>query len=328
MSPYLKSIETPLRYCLTILGFVAGLYFLYQLRNLIVLLFFAFLFMTAVNPMVNFWETKKLSRSFGILITYILILMIISLMMAVVIPPLITQVTVLFNQIKLPANLLRQLSQYQLQDIPMLASQFTSLPKVVSAITGTFSSFIQVITFGVISFYLLMERPNLHHYLLHVMGKNLTEAKIEDFVNSIEKHIGSWVRGQLTVMSIFGLIIFIGLTLMRVEYALPLAILAAACEIIPNIGGILSAAPAIMIAYFMMSPAMAIAVTALYILTQEVEHNVIVPTVMKRVIGINPLVTIILILVGLELGGFGGAILALPCYIVVQAFFQEWHHIK
>src|SRR5690606_25972552 len=110
---------------------------------------------------------------------------------------------------------------------------------------------------------------------------------------------------------------YVGLMLLGVPYAVPLAIIAGLLEIIPNIGPTISAIPAILVPLLVMhDPVTALFVAALYIIIQQVENNVLVPKIMQSAVGIHPLITILLIIIGLKLSGVAGAILAVPLFLV------------
>jgi len=123
-------------------------------------------------------------------------------------------------------------------------------------------------------------------------------------------------------MIIIGLLTFIGLTLLGIDYALPLAIFAGFLEIIPSFGPFISAIPAVLVG-LLISPLMALAVIALYFLIQQVENNFIVPQLMAKECGLNPLVTIIALIVGFKLGGVIGAILAVPVVLLIEIILTE-----
>ena len=116
-------------------------------------------------------------------------------------------------------------------------------------------------------------------------------------------------------MTIIGVLTYLGLIALGIPYALPLAIFAGILEIVPGIGPIVSSIPAILLG-FTVSPVMAAAVAALYFLIQQLENNLIVPNIMRRVAGVNPLVTMVSIAIGLKLAGVLGAILAVPIVIL------------
>jgi len=123
-------------------------------------------------------------------------------------------------------------------------------------------------------------------------------------------------------MTIVGVLSFVGLRLLGIEFALPLAILAGLLEIIPNIGPIVSAIPAVL-SGLTVSPLMGLAVAALYFLIQQIENSIIVPRVMQKVVGVNPLVTILSLAIGFKLAGVAGAILAIPVVLVIQVATSE-----
>ncbi len=144
----------------------------------------------------------------------------------------------------------------------------------------------------------------------------------------IELKLGGWLRGQIILMLIIGISTYIGLTLLGVEYALALAVIAGILEIVPIIGPILSAIPALIVA-FTVSPIAGFGVIGLYILIQQLENHLVVPKVMQKAVGFNPLVTIIVLMIGGNLLGLMGAILAIPIAIVViemiRYFLYENH---
>jgi predicted PurR-regulated permease PerM len=249
---------------------------------------------------------------------------------AAVVPPMVTETAKLINQIPIPPALAENINNYHLDTATLntLAGQLDSIPKVLGMIGSTVGFFAVLIIMIVMSFYLLKERPRLHKNLIWLFGRTQTERQAELFVDRIEHQIGGWVRGEFALMLIVGLLTYLGLLLLNVSYALPLAIMAGLLEILPSIGPTLSAIPAVIIAFLTTSPTMAVAVLALYVLVQQLENSLIVPIVMKRAVGINPLATIVLILIGLRLGGIGGAALAIPLFLSGQVIFKEYRRFK
>jgi predicted PurR-regulated permease PerM len=272
----------------------------------------------------------NLPRALSIALTYIIFYGLIIATLSAIVPPFITQVEILARQIQIPQSIISSLdlNTINLQDLDVIAGQFTSVPKILSIIFSAFSVVLVIFTISVITFYLLIERKNLHHSLTWFFGDGQAEAKAESFVNQIESQIGGWVRGESALMFIVGLLTYIGLKLLGINYALPLAIIAGILEILPNIGPTISAVPAIAVAYFSVSPTMALAVTALYVLVQQLENNFIVPMVMKQSVGLNPLITIVTLLVGFRLGGAIGAVLSIPIFLVLKVVVTEIYRIQ
>ena len=139
---------------------------------------------------------------------------------------------------------------------------------------------------------------------------------------AIERKLGAWVIGQLALAVIVGVITYIGLTLLGVEFALSLSIIAGIFEIVPIIGPIISAIPAVLVA-LTMSPMMALLVAGLFFVVQQLENNIFVPIVMRRAVGIPPIVTILALTIGGKLAGVAGIMLAVPLVVAMQVIFQS-----
>lgn len=129
--------------------------------------------------------------------------------------------------------------------------------------------------------------------------------------NRMQMKIGKWLRGQLFLSLIIFLLSWLGLSVLGVKYALVLAVFAGVTELIPYFGPFIGGVPAVLIA-FTQSPTLAILVIVLYVVIQLIENHVLVPKVMQKAVGLNPVVTIIVILIGAKLAGILGIILAVP----------------
>ncbi len=325
-----QTIEISHRTILFSVFFLIGLYILFLLRDVIIGLFISVLIATALNPAVNRLEKLRLSRPFAIMIIYALILTTIIFMAGTIVPPLITQTNYLIESLPLATITSQlQLLEVNLENIQLITNQLGSVAPLLRVLSTTFSGLVTFFTFAVITFYILMERKNLHKHLVLLFGDDGQEARAEKFVNRIEHRIGGWVRGEAALMLIVGFITYIGLRLLNIPYALPLSILAGLLELIPNIGPTISAIPAILTSLLTShNPLTALFVTALYILVQQLENNLIVPRVMKSAAGVHPLITIICIVIGLRLTGIPGAILAVPIFLVSQVTYQEFTNLK
>jgi predicted PurR-regulated permease PerM len=130
-------------------------------------------------------------------------------------------------------------------------------------------------------------------------------------VNRMQDKIGLWLRGQLLLSFIIFIMCLLGLSIFGVKYAWVLALFAGIVEIIPYLGPFIGAVPAVFIA-FTQSPELGVIVLVLYILIQQLENYLIVPLVMKKAVGLNPVVVIIAMMVGSQVAGIPGIILAVP----------------
>lgn len=322
----MRTIEISHRTIVFTIFFLIGLWLLWQIRSVILALFIAFILATAFNPLVARLARFRIPRTVAILLVYLFVLGVVLGVAVSIIPPLIDQTSVLVS--RLPEYMTR-LGVVGV-DQNLISEQLVNLGRIpvniFQFVVSLFSNIIAVFIVLVLAFYLLLEWGNLDRRVVFFFGKDGVRAKA--FLATIEKRLGGWVRGELLLMTIIGLLTYTGLRLLGVHFALPLAILAGLLEVVPNVGPLVAAIPAIIVG-FTISPVIGISVAALYFLIQQVENSVIVPKVMERSVGLPPLATLIALAVGVELGGIMGAILAVPVLLVVQVtvaeFFKDWN---
>lgn len=256
----------------------------------------------------------------AILLIYIFLFGFVGVSFGSAIPSLIAESNRLINV--LPTFVSRFLPYINL-DIQSFTQQIAPLGENIFRVTvNIFSNIVSLFTVLVFAFYFLIERRNAEAILTDTMGREAAKWVL-DVLREVEARLGAWVRGQLLLMTIVGVLVYIGLTILRVEYALPLAILAGLLEILPIIGPNLAAIPGILVA-LTVSPLLALSVAALYFLVQQVENNIIVPQVMKHSVGFSPLVTIVALMIGGRLAGVAGAALAVPAVLTFQVLLHKW----
>ena len=299
--------------------FLLGLWLLYVIRDILFLLFISFIMMSALRPLVVGLEHYRIPRIVSILLIYILAFVFLSLAFAGVVPTLLSQTSRLIAA--MPTFLTKVAPALGI-DLKSMTSQIAPLSEnIVNVTLGIFSNILTTLTILILTFYFLLERRHTEKYLVEFMGEEAAQKVIALGV-LIEQRLGAWVAGELLLMTLIGVFSFIGLTLLHVDYALPLSIIAGLLEAVPMIGPIISAVPAILVA-LSASPVLALSVAALYIIIQQVENNAIVPFVMKKSVGISPVLTIIALLVGGRLAGIVGAILAVPGVLVLEIVLGE-----
>lgn len=314
----------------TLTLFILGVYLAWLLQGVIVALFISLLLATAINPFVVRLERRGVSRQLGITLIFLLLILSLLLIFAAVVPPFVRELYRLLDTIVIPQSLKNSLLslEYSLQDLEVIFNQLKGLPRIFDAVSGIFSVIVVAVTFGVVTYYILMERPTLHRYLVWLFGNSRDEKKAERFVDALEHQIGGWVRGEALLMFVVGGLTYLGLAILGVPYALPLAILAGVLEILPNVGPTLASIPALIIALTHGSPLYAAIVGGAYILIQQLENSFIVPKIMKQSVGINPLITILCMIVGLKLGGVVGAFIAVPLYLCIKVVATEWYRLR
>jgi predicted PurR-regulated permease PerM len=257
-----------------------------------------------------------------------------ALIVILLIPPISDQVVQL--QINFPAywdkviddvsNISQLLSSYGLS-APLkayLSSLNSNLPftgdifeKIGDFFRNIFAGFVIL----VITFYLLVEENATKKILRSLMPVDLLPYSYQMF-NRIQRQLGLWLRGQLILSFCIFILVFIALSALNVKYALILAIIAGILEFIPYLGPAFSGFIAVSLT-FLHSPFQALLVLILYILIQVFENNVLVPNVMRHAVGLNPVISLVSLLIGAALGGFIGVILAIPVATSVNVFLQD-----
>lgn len=280
--------------------------------------------MTAFKPWADYFERWHIPRPVSVIIIYILIIGLLSYVITSVIPPLITQSIHLAQN--LPAYIKSVLPFIQI-DVQTLTQQIAPLGENIFKVTiGVFSNIIALFTIFMISFYMIVERKYLESHLADFLGAE-GARQIVIIIKKSEEKLGAWVRGQLLLAFAIGLFTFIGLTILGIPFTLPLSILAGILEIVPFIGPIISAIPAILVA-LTFSPLLALTTAAAYFVIQQLEAHIVVPLVMKKTVGIPPLMTIISLMIGGKLAGISGALLAIPVVLVIETIIVEYTKLK
>jgi predicted PurR-regulated permease PerM len=295
------------------------------LKEIIVSIFLAYILMAAVLPIVKYLESKKFPKIIAVLIPYFGILIAIFLLVLPLVPFVAAQIQSLIKNI--PGFLDRSADSFGLainrsQIENYLNTELETLGKsAVNVTTKVFGGLFSVITVFIVSLYLLLYEDKFKKFIAHLFYKDVLDLALET-VDKVNYKLGAWFRGQIQLCFLIGLLSWIGLTILGLPFALPLALLAGILEIIPTLGPIISSIPAIIIA-FTISPTMAITVIALYILIQALENQVIVPKVMQKAVGLNPVVVILGIMIGTKLMGIAGALLAIPFISFIIVIFNS-----
>lgn len=270
--------------------------------------------MAAVLPAVEFLQRKKFPKIVAVLIPYLAIVTAIFLLIIPLVPFVTEQIQSLITNF--PKFLDRSATTFGFTVDPdqletYLSSELSSLGEnAVNVTTQVFGGIFSIITIFVVSFYLLMYSDSFKRFMANMFHDGSREY-IHTTLDKINEKLGAWLRGEIVLMVFIGFFSWIGLTILGLPYALPLALLAGLLEIIPTLGPILSAIPAVIVA-FTISPTMALTVVVLYLLIQALENQLLVPKVMQKAVGLNPVIVILSIMIGANLMGFAGALLAIP----------------
>lgn len=313
-------IEISHRTILFTIFILAAIWVFFQISDILFLIFIAFIIMSGLRPIVDFLTKKRIPRILSVLLTYAVFVGLFGVLLLGTIPTLVSQTTKFIQEF--PSFITRVMPNFYL-DSNTLTAQIAPLGEnIVKVTVSIFSNVITTLTVFVFAFYFLLERGKAEEALRSLVGSEMGE-RLTRVLHAIEDRLGSWVLGQFFLMIVIGVFSFIGLSFLHVDFALPLAIIAGLLEIVPTIGPIISALPAVLVA-ISISPVMAGSVLVLYVLIHQLENNLIVPFVMKKSVGFSPIITIVALMVGGKLGGIGGAVLAIPMLLVAQEIVREF----
>lgn len=297
------------------------LWLMFYLRDIFVLFFLAFILATAIEPVVNLLGKKKIPRWVTIIGIYLLLMLFVYFLARLIIPPISEQVntfsrerTQLAAEIdsyleKAPSTVRVAINDF-IHQIPEKISKYSKSGTVLQNALGVFSGLLGFLTVMVISFYLLIEKNSMENFVKTYWPQKSNQKALKIFKEIVTK-TSYWARGQLVLSGSIGLLTYVGLTLLGVDYALSLALLAAVTELLPIVGPFIGAVPAMIIA-FAINPLLVFWVGLMYFGIQQFENHVLVPQVMKRALGLSPVAIIFALLVGAKLLGILGVIISIP----------------
>jgi predicted PurR-regulated permease PerM len=311
------------------------LYFLYLISDILIILFVSLIFASAFDPTVDWLAKRKIPRTVGILLIYLVLFTLVSLIIYLIIPPITQEVTELsqnfpyyFEKIISVFSKLREYSFEHgiLDNIKNgLSSLTANLPNaaggVFSTLTGIFGGIVSFVLILVLTFYMVVEE-NAMKKLIWSIAPPKHQAYLMLLISRMQKKIGLWLRGQLILCLIIFILDYLGLLILNVKYALVLALIAGLTEFVPYFGPIIGAIPAVFLAFFQ-SPALALFVAALYYIVQLVENHILVPKIMQKAVGLNPIISIVALLVGFKVAGVIGAILSIPVVTAISVFIKD-----
>jgi predicted PurR-regulated permease PerM len=326
-------LELFTRKILILLGIAAGAAVLWFARDVLVLVFIAAVLAAGIAPVVRrvriLWRYqfhRQLSRGKAVMIVYMPFLVAVLLIGILVVPRFIHDTQELGKRLPalLDQNVLAPLAEYgvpvnvireELRTAELPRTRvFAYMRNAAAAIASVFAVLFMVV-------YMLIDAERLRNLFLLVYPPEV-RGKRRLALMRVAKRMSGWLSAQLLLCAIIGVATFVGLTALRVPYALPLAIIAAVGELVPVIGPTVGAIPALIIA-LLHSPWQFWSVLAFAFLLQKVENYFIVPRVMSAKVSISPLAVFIAFLVGASLLGLMGAIMAIPVAAIAQVAFDE-----
>lgn len=336
-------------------------FLLYRMMDLVLVVLTAVVIASAVEPLVNWFSKYKVKRLYSVIITYVCVIFIFSGLIYSFVPPVLNQASnLLSNAPKYLDNLILwnplndakltetgkvagdistsltggkqiitgissgSINPSILSDLIAKFKEFTSstsdsLIKIASNLFGGLFSFIMII---VLSFYLAVQEGGVEKFL-RIITPLKNEAYVIDLWKRSQKKIGYWIQGQLLLGVLVGVLVYLGLMILGIENALLLAVFAGFFEIIPLFGPVIAAIPAILSGFIAGGLPTSLLVLGLFIIIQQFENHLIYPLVVKKIIGISPILVILSLIVGAKLAGFLGILLSTPVTSALMEFIDD-----
>ncbi len=308
---------------LIVIGLIFSIGLLWLIKDIVVYLFIGLILALVLEPFVEWLVKKKIPRSISVLVVMASFITILVFLGSLAIVPLTYQIQALVANFPAYVNYFLQITGIKdaTQVTNALMSQFSqSSVSIINATLGLFSGVLTMFVVLLFTLYIMFDLHNLRVRFIEVFPMSL-QQEIRLIILTVEKKLGGWLRGQITLMFIIGLTTYIGLEIIGMPYALALAVIAGLLEIVPVIGPIIGSVPAIVIA-FSINPIMGFGVLFLYLVVQQLENNLIVPKVMQKAVGFDPLVTIIALMIGSNLYGVMGALISIPVTIILFEVYK------
>jgi len=322
-----------------------GIYVAYLLRDVVLVVIAAIVIASAIEPMTLWFTRRRVPRTIGVIITYLSIAIVIFGVVYLVLPSLLSDTAGFLSQAPQYANMvdagtllerfnitttdstfLQGLSEsLSAGDLVSGLRSFIAIPggvfKIVSSIFGGVFSFVLVI---VLSFYFAVQERGIEQFI-QIVAPAGKQAYAIDLWQRSQRKIGQWMQGQLLLMLLVGVLVFLGLTILGIKHAFLFALLAGAFEVIPLFGPVLASIPPLLVAFSDGGASSVLMVAGLFVIIQQFENHLIYPLVVNKVVGIPAMVVILALVVGGQLGGLLGALLSVP---IAAALMELFHDVK
>jgi predicted PurR-regulated permease PerM len=329
------STRTIIRVFFTLVGLGVLLYTLYLVRSVIGLLLIAVFLAIALGPAVDHAARMKLPRPAAILAVFLALFIGIFLLGLIVVPPIVSEVQAFADDVPSYIEDIRKndtLREYDNKyDITnKLEDQASSLPSrlgdaagALQAVTvGVFSTVIQLVTVLTITFFLLLDGGRIANFLL-AQVRNEHQERVRGVAGDIYNATGGYVAGALTLATAAGVSTYILLSILDVPFAVPLAVLMAFFDLVPLVGSTIGGVLVGLVTLLADFPGDTLIWVVFVLVYQQFENNVLQPLVYRRAVNLHPLAVITAILIGSNLLGVLGALVAIPIAAAIQITLKD-----
>ncbi|MBI4085480.1 MAG: AI-2E family transporter [Candidatus Liptonbacteria bacterium] len=298
-------------------------------KDIIMGLFLAIVLSAGLEIPIDAMEKRRLPRTIGAILIFLILMGIIAMFLYAVVPLVIVNINEAIFSIQKASHgtwwqsffnikTSRSINDFMSRIVDNFISTGTSPLETLSHIFGGLTLAISVF---IISFYLSVNKNGVERFIKIISPVDYEENALRIFDRS-RKRIALWFKAQFILSLMMGLLVWLALSLLGVKYAPMLGAIAGIMELVPFVGPILAGAISVLVAA---SDSFSLAVYTLiaFLVLQQVESNILVPLLMKRTAGLHPVLVIVSLLVGIEVGGFLGAIVAVPAAAIFEEIVED-----
>lgn len=320
------------------IAIVAFALLFYFLRDILMILFLAIVIASGVGPFADWLEKKRIPRLLGVLVLYLVIFGLFAFLLSLIVPVVSGELSELTGKL---SRFVTQISgvldkaqgqginRYfdflgEIQNILESSSQYLQVlsQSVVGVIVNIFGGILSFFAIIILSFYLSVQKRGIASFLQSIVPERYEDYLIKLWART-EKKVGRWFQAQLLLSLVVGVVVFVGLSLMNVRFALLLGILAMVLELVPTVGPVMSAIPGVALG-FLQSPTLGVWVLIFYIVVQQLENHALAPIILGRSLGLNPVTVILALLIGAKLAGILGMVIAVPVATILVEILDDF----
>ncbi len=320
-----------------------GFWALWVLRDLVLVIITAVIIASSIEPAVKFLGKYRVHRIPAVLGMYILLAGLLIGLFYAFVPPVVSEFIDFAQSFPIVAHdlnlnffkenasaiekgeiFITQITEgAPVQDLFATLSKISSSSKGFTGVVGAaFGGLLSFILIVVLSFYFAMQERGIENFLRIVVPSSKEDYVINLWERSKVK-IGKWMQGQLLLGVLIFVLVYLGLTIFGVPYALLLALVAGVLEIIPVFGSIIAAIPGVALAFSTGGTTLALIVAGFYLLVQQFESNLIYPLVVRKIVGVPPILVILALIIGFQLAGFLGVLISVPVVAALMEFVDD-----
>jgi len=321
-------------------GVAAGLYLLYLVRSVIGLLFISIFMAVALGPAVDLFQRIRLRRGLAILATYLSLLLAVFVVGLLIVPPIVSETNQFVKNVPHYVDDLTHNKTIQKYDrkyhiSAKLKKEATKLPsRLGSALgalrdvtVGVFSALVQLITVLTLTFFLLLDGKRITEWVFRELGP-ARGPRVRKIAVDVYRSVGGYVVGNIAISIIAGTGTWIVLSVLGVPFAVPLAVLMAFLDLIPLVGATIAGIIIGLVAATHNFPGDPIVWLVYLVVYQQLENNLLQPAIYRRTVALHPLLVIAAVLIGADLLGVLGALVAIPVAGAVQIVARDWWEFR